>query len=97
MNAVRICDKCKKAVCFIEYEHQGVITQKSWCSFCSWFHIVEDGEEVFRGVSDQGLEEGSKVHELQHLKEFKARALELTHRNAVELYDILIEEFGGID
>jgi len=50
MKAERVCDVCKKNAGFIEYEHQGVTTEKSVCLSCNWFHIVVDGEEEFRGV-----------------------------------------------
>jgi len=52
MKAERVCDECGKESSFIEFEHGGVTTQKSMCFACNWFHIVEDGREVFRGVGE---------------------------------------------
>ena len=63
MKASLVCDECGKKCSFIEYEHQGAITQKSICSACRWFHIVVDGEEVYRGVEKKASPTPEDVYE----------------------------------
>lgn len=103
------CDECGKDCGYIEFEHEGVTTEKAWCTGCSWHHIVVDGEEQFRGVfrtpvegdeDSDTLEETSTKEALKRLLSFARKLANYdtgdTSKGTFHILQYIAQDLGGL-